>query len=160
MKKLVLSLLCAGATAISGSALALPTQSVYNAFVVTGSGNVPVGQLVFDLDADIPGQACRYFYEWDNTAFLPLSADGYVLEAKVQGHASCISNALTPFTTSVTNDPHFPSFGFDRFQQFHSVTLLNLGENGSNGAMNGVIQYGPPGSPSTMVNSFKLKVAP
>ncbi|APR88157.1 hypothetical protein A7982_13506 [Minicystis rosea] len=161
MKKIVLSLLCAAAMSVSASASALPSQAVFNAFINAGATDIPVGQLFFSLDADIPGQACRYYYEWDSAAVLPLSADGYVLEAKVQGHASCVSNAVTPFATVVQNDSSFPSFGFDRFQQFRQVNLLVLGEDNTDGTLSGIIQFAStPASPGFMTNSITIEVAP
>lgn len=157
MKKIVLSLLCAGVS-FPASASALPSQAVYNASVIT-SAPIPVGQIVFSLDANIPLQACRYFYEWNSAAPLPASADGYVLEAKVQGHANCAANSLTPFVTTVVLDSLFPAYGFDGNQQFRLLIQLILGEN-ANGNMNGTIQYGAsPGFPTTMVNSFRLRIA-
>ena len=160
MKKFMLSLLCAGAMSIPASAMALPTQAYFNAFIVNGPYNIPVGQLVFDLDADLPGQSCRYYYEWADTAWAPLSADGYVDEAKAHGTASCFNNAYMPVTSIVTSDPHYPTFGFDRFQQFRSVVTLILGEDAILGELTGLIQYGPSGPPSTMFNSFELDVGP
>jgi hypothetical protein len=106
MKKICFSLLCAGAMSISAGAFALPTQALFNAFVVKPTNNILVGQLRFSLDGDVPGQYCRYFYEWDNRA-TGSSAQGYMDEAKVQGNASCIINALTSFVTAVQNDPNF-----------------------------------------------------
>src|SRR5262245_52865833 len=99
MKKLLLSLLCAGAMSIPASAFALPTEAVFDVFIPNGSFvDIPVGQMLFDLDADIIDsyglRACRFFVEWDNGAFLPISAEGFVLETKVHGAASCLTNGF------------------------------------------------------------------
>lgn len=142
------------------SAMALPTQTYFNAFIANGPYDIPVGTIFFDLDADIPGHQCRYYFEWDDTAYLPLSADGYLVEAKAHGSASCFANAFMPVHSIVTLDPHYPAYGFDRFQQFRSVPYLVLGEDGEFGKMDGLIQYGPPGPASTMFNSFELQVGP
>jgi hypothetical protein len=142
MKKLVLSLLCAGAMSIPASALALPTEAVFNVLIPNGPGiDLPVGQMLFDLDADLPGatyRACRYYVEWDNGAYIPISADGYVLEAKTHGTASCVYNAYAPVHTVVQNDPSYPFFGFDRFQQYRAVNLLRVGEDGETSEMDGI----------------------
>ena len=165
MKKLVLSLLCAGALSIPASALALPTQAVFNVYIPNGPVvDLPCGQMLFDLDADLPGyayRACRYYVEWDNGAYLPISADGYVLEAKTHGAASCLYNAYQPVSTLVQNDTGYPFFGFDRFQQFRAVNLFMLGQSGLDGQMNGIVQFkaslGSP--PSYMTNSIELDYA-
>src|SRR3954471_4570016 len=116
---------------VSASAMALPTQVVFNAVIANGPFDIPVGQVVFDLDADVPGKACRYYFEWDDTAYLPLSADGYLLEGKAHGVASCFGNAFTPITSVVTVDPTYPATGFDRFQQIRPVLSLVLGQGGA-----------------------------
>jgi hypothetical protein len=145
---------------VPASAMALPTQAVFHAVIANGPIGIPVGQIVFDLDADIPGKACRYYFEWDDTAYLPLSADGYLLEGKAHGAASCFGNAFTPITSIVTVDPTYPATGFDRFQQLRPVLSLVLGQGGPAGQMDGLIQYGAPGPASTMFNSFELEVGP
>ena len=160
MKKLMLSLLATAAMAIPATASALPTQAYFNAFIANGPYDIPVGTIVFDLDADIPGKQCRYYFEWDDTAYLPLSGDGYLDEGKAHGSASCFANAYMAVHTVVTIDPHYPAYGFDRFQQFRLVPYLVLGQDGENADMNGLIQYGPPGPASTMFNSFELEVGP
>jgi hypothetical protein len=160
VKKLVLSLLCGAAMSVSASAMALPTQAIFGAFIVNGPIVIPVGTIFFDLDADIPGKACRYYYEWDDTAYQPLSADGYLVEGKSHGAASCFGNAFTPITSIVTLDPTYPATGFDRFQQFRSVLSLVLGGSGPAGQLAGLIQYGAPGPASTMFNSFELGPGP
>jgi hypothetical protein len=165
MKKLVLSLLAAGAMSIPASALALPTEAVFDVFIPNGQFAVlPVGQMLFDLDADLPGagvRACRYYVEWDNGAFLPISADGFVLEAKTHGAASCLTNAFAPANTIVQKDPTFPFYGFDRFQQFRLVNMFILGEDGLSSEMNGIIQFASTvGSPASfMTNSLTLTIA-
>src|SRR5262245_49227708 len=117
MKKLALSLLCAGAMSIPASALALPTEAVFDVFIPNGPFiDLPVGQMLFDLAADLPGsgvRACRFYVEWDNGAYLPISADGFVLEAKTHGAASCLTNAFTPVNSIVQKDPTYPFYGFD-----------------------------------------------
>jgi hypothetical protein len=166
MKKIALSLLCAGALSIPASALALPTEAVFNVLIPNGPVvDLPAGQMLFDLDADLTGaayRACRYYVEWDNGAYLPISADGYVLEAKTHGTASCLYNAFAPVHTVVQNDPSYPFFGFDRFQQYRAVNLLIIGEDGESAQMNGIIQYkatlGSP--PSFMTNSVELEYGP
>jgi len=175
MKKLVLSLLCAGAVSIPASAFALQTQFVYNAFIPNGPGeamDIPVGQVLFDLDADIPAaRVCRYYYEWDSAGWFPISADGYVDEVKAHGGASCITNAMVPLSTILTLDTTLPppvvggwlSSGFDRFQQYHFLQNLVLGQDGElPGELNGIVQFAntPTSPPSAMVNSFELEVAP
>lgn len=166
MKKLVLSLLCAGITSISASAFALPTQAVFNVFIPNGPlVDLPVGQMLFDLDADLPGsyaRACRYYVEWDNGAYIPISADGYVLEAKTHGTASCLLNAFTPVHSVVQADPTYPFYGFDRFQQYRLVNMFILGEDGESAEMNGLVQFAASvGSPASfMTNSIQLEYAP
>jgi hypothetical protein len=166
MKKLVLSLLCAGAMSIPATALALPTQAVFNVYIPNGPVvTLPVGQMLFDLDADLPGagyRACRYYVEWDNGAYLPISADGYVLEAKAHGGASCLTNAYMPVNSIVQADPTYPFYGFDRFQQYRLVNMFILGESGYNAELDGIISFaatvGSP--PSFMANSIVLTPAP
>jgi hypothetical protein len=165
MKKLVLSLLCAGVMSTSASAFALPTEAVYDVFIPNGQFAVlPVGQMLFDLDADIStpyGRACRFYVEWDNGAYLPISADGFVLETKTHGAASCLTNAFTPVNGLVKNDDYVPFYGFDRFQQYRLVSLFILGEDGLSGEMNGIIQFkATVGSPASfMTNSLTLTIA-
>jgi hypothetical protein len=165
MKKLVLSLLCAGVMSIHANAFALPTQAVFDVFIPNGPlVNLPVGQMLFDLDADVRtaiGPACRFFVEWDNGAFLPISAQGYALETKTHGAASCVTNAFAPVTGIVTNDQSAPFYGFDRFQQFRLVNTFILGEDSFTGEMDGIIQFaGTLGSPASfMTNSLQLEVA-
>jgi hypothetical protein len=165
MKKLALSLLCAGAMSIPASALALPTEAVFDVFIPNGPFiDLPVGQMLFDLDADLPGagvRACRYYVEWDNGAYLPISADGFVLEAKTHGAASCLTNAFTPINSIVQKDPTYPFYGFDRFQQFRLVNMFILGEDGYSAEMNGLISFASTvGSPASfMTNSLLLTIA-
>jgi hypothetical protein len=161
MKKLMLSLLCAGAMSIPATALALPTQAVFAVSIINGPAAILVGNMLFDLDADLPGlRQCRYYYEWDNAAILPISADGFVVETKTHGAASCLTNAMTPVLSIVQN--FGPVTGFDRFQQFRPVSQLVLGENGLNGTMQGLIQFAatPVSPPSFMVNAIALAIAP
>src|SRR5262245_26263834 len=137
MKKLVLSLLCAGAMSIPATASALPTTDVFDVFIVNGPAAIhpiSVGNMFFDLDADMTGipttpyaafmRGCRYFVEWDNYAYLPISAEGFVVETKAHGASSCVANAFRGVTSIVQNDGAF--FGFDRFQQFREVRQLLL----------------------------------
>ena len=151
---------------ISTNALALQTQAVYNVFIPNGPFvRLPVGQMLFDLDADlprtdIPGQ-CRYYVEWANGAYLPISADGFVIEGKSHGGASCLRRAFTKNNGLVQKDPTYPFYGFDRFQQFRSVSMFLLGQSGKTGDVHGVIQFaatvGSP--PSFMANSIELAIA-
>jgi hypothetical protein len=165
MKKLVLSLLAAGALSIPATALALPTEAVFDVFIPNGQfALLSVGQMLFDLDADLPGagvRACRFYVEWDNGAILPISADGFVLEAKTHGAASCLTNGFAPVNTIVQKDPTFPFYGFDRFQQFRLVNMFILGEDGLSAEMNGIIQFASTvGSPASfMTNSLTLTIA-
>jgi hypothetical protein len=101
MKKTLIALLSAAATTVSASAFALPTGAIYQAFVISGPSAIPVGEMIFDLDSDIPGFGCQYYYEWITNAVLPLSADGYVIETKAHGAASCLSNAFQPVNTTI-----------------------------------------------------------
>lgn len=157
MKKLFLSLLSACALTVTGTAMALPSQVPYNAFITNGPADIPVGVWFFDLDGDVAGRVCRFYVEWDNNGILPLSSDCFVDQAKVHGAASCIGSSLVPVSTVLTRDPHFPCGGFDRFQQFHpDVCLLILGQDDELGTMDGVIQFSPAIS---MVNGFELAPA-
>jgi hypothetical protein len=169
MKKLVLSLLCAGAMSISATASALPTQTPFNVFIVNGPGTtIPVGTMFFDLDADLTAipttpyaaflRGCRYYVEWDNWAYMPISADGFVVETKAHGAASCVANAYRAITSIVQNDGVF--YGFDRFQQFSQVAQLLVSENAYGGNMDGLIQYGYGAVPSAMLNSISIQPAP
>lgn len=163
MKKLLVSLLGAAALAIPASAHALPTNVVYNVFIANGPVDLPAGQMIFDLDADLPAyRQCRYYVEWDNAAYLPISADGFVVEYKTHGSASCLLNAFYPVHSVVTADPHYPFYGFDRFAQYRAVSIFTVGEDGENAEMNGIIAYAAtPGSPpSYMINSVELEVGP
>lgn len=163
MKKLVLSLLCAGAMMIPASAFALPTQAAFDVHIASGPIDILAGQMFFDLDMDLPGaRQCRYYVEWDNAAILPISADGYVLEAKTHGTASCLANAYMPVHSLVQADFTYPFNGFDRFQQFRPVSMFVLGEDGEDAEMNGLIQFKatPVSPPSFMTNSIELELAP
>lgn len=168
MKKLVLSLLCAGALSIPATASALPTQYAFNVFIVngpTGVSPISVGTMFFDLDADMTAipttpsaawlRGCRYYVEWDNYAYLPISADGFVVETKAHGAASCVANAYRSVTSVIVNDGIF--YGFDRFQQFRPIAYLTLGENAYGGDMNGLVQFGAGAVPSAMLNSITLE---
>ncbi len=140
MKKLGLSLLVAGAMAMaSTSAWALDTGVTYDAFIVNGFVDIPVGQLFFSLDADYPGLTCRYELEWANYAFLPLSGDCFVDEYKVHGHRSCVINAAMPIHTSLTLSQGTACYGFDKFQQYEQVLMLVAGEDGDSGEIDGTV---------------------
>lgn len=171
MKKLVLSLVCAGAASISATASALPTQTPFNVFIINGPAAVApisVGTMFFDLDADMTAipttpaaaflRGCRYFVEWDNWAYLPISAEGFVVETKSHGASSCVANAYRAITSIVQNDGAF--YGFDRFQQFRQVAQLIVSENAFGGNMDGLVQYGAGAVPSAMLNSISLQPAP
>ena len=154
MKKLFLSVLCAAALSIPASAMALPSQVPFAAFITDGPVQIPVGTWFFDLDADVAGTVCRYYVEWDNNAIMPLSTDCFVDEAKVHGTAGCLGNRASGITSVLTLDMHFGCSGFDRFNQFQpKVGMLILGEVVGTGAMTGLIQFTPG---FTMVSGLQL----
>jgi len=129
MKKIMLSLLGAATLAISSNAMALDTTVPYTAFISNGQFPVPAGTLLFEFNADIPATACQYVAEWDGTAFLPLSGEIWVDEAKTHGNFSCLQNSMFPVPSFLTLDPANPSFGFDYFQQFRQIAVLMHGES-------------------------------
>lgn len=164
MKKLVLSALCVVTLSICARASALDTRHVYNAHIVNGAAPIPVGQMLFDLDADLPmlgARSCRYYVEWSNAANFSISGEGYLLESKAHGGASCLFNASRPVTSVLRNDTHAPFTGFDRFQQIQPCTMLVLGESALTAAAQGLIQFGgsPVSPPSFMANSFEIEPA-
>ncbi len=75
--KLLSSLVCAVLLTISGSAFALDTTKVYQAFITHGSlSPIPVGLLFFEFDSQAgvgPTAPCVYVAEWDSTGFEPIS---------------------------------------------------------------------------------------
>jgi hypothetical protein len=173
VKKLLLSLLAAGAMSIPASALALPTQAPFYVHIVNGAYDIPVGTMLFDLDSDVTGvvtnpilRACRYYVEWDNYALMPISADGFVLETKAHGAASCLQNSYFPVHTLVQADYTYPFYGFDRFQQFRPVAVFMLAEDGDLSGpveITGLVGFGGAvgiSPPSTMLNSIELDMGP
>lgn len=164
MKKLMLSLLTAGALSIPASASALPTQNAFKVTIVNGLAGIPAGEMFFDLDYDVTAlpvnlyRGCRYFYEW-SSSFLPLSAEGFVIEAKAHAASSCVANAYRAVQSIVQNDPTCISTGFDRFGQFRTLALLSLGESVLDGSLNGLVAFGGAvgiSPPSTMYNSISI----
>jgi hypothetical protein len=144
-KKLLCSLACAGSLAIPASASALDTSRTYDVSIYLGSTIVPAGELIFQFNKEVsaPGHACEYVYEWDDTATLPLSAQGFVDEAKPQTFQSCLLNSLANFPSFLMLDPNdcanSACSGFDVFQQFRVVSALMLGETPS-GELSGTLQ--------------------
>jgi hypothetical protein len=142
VKKLVLSLLGAAAVAmISSNAMALDTTRQFSAILARGPFPVPAGTLMFEFSQDIPFQACQYFAEWVDTAFLPLSGQCAVDEAKTHGNFSCLQNSLLQVPSVVTLEPSIPCYGFDDFQQFRQVFMLMVGESFGAPDMEGLIQF-------------------
>jgi hypothetical protein len=141
MKKLMLSLLGAATLAISSNAMALDTTRQFSAIIARGPFPVPAGTLMFEFSQDIPFQACQYFAEWVNTAFLPLSGQCAFDEAKTHGNFSCLQNSLLQVPSVITLEPSIPCFGFDDFQQFRRVFMLMLGESFGEPQMEGLVQF-------------------
>lgn len=165
MKNVALSLLCAAtALTVSASAFALDTRCMYNAHIVNGVYPISVGQMLFDLDMDMPmpgHRVCRYYYEWANAANFTISAEGYLVESKAHAAASCLFNAQRSVTSILMNDPHVLSTGFDRFQQVQPCVMLVLGESSLTGVAQGLIQFSPASVvPSFMANSFEIEPVP
>lgn len=169
MKKLMLSLLAASGLSISANASALPTQHAFNVTIVNGfPPGIPAGQMFFDLDYDVTAlpvnlyRGCRYFYEWDSS-FLPLSAEGFIVETKAHAASSCVANAYRAVQSMVQHDPTCASTGFDRFGQFRTIALLSLGESVLDGSLNGLVAFGGAvgiSPPSTMFNSIAITPYP
>jgi len=140
MKKIMLSLLGAATLAISSNAMALDTTVPYTAFISNGQYPVPAGTLFFEFNADLPALACQYVAEWAGTAFLPLSGQIWVDEAKTHGNFSCLQNSLYPVPSFLTLDGITPSYGLDVFQQFRQIAVLMVGES-LNHDNEGLIQF-------------------
>jgi hypothetical protein len=139
-RKLFCGLVCAGCLALPERASALDTTLTYDAFIDHDQRPIPVGQLQFELGADLPFTACQYTYEWDNAAS-PSGAPGAVDETKTLANRSCIENSLTPFSTFLQLDSALgPSFGFDTSQAFRQVSALVVGET-SAGVLSGTVQF-------------------
>jgi hypothetical protein len=141
MKKLMLSLIGAATLAISSNAMALDTQRQFSAIIARGPFPIPVGTLMFEFSQDIPFQACQYWAEWVDTAFLPLSGQCVLDEAKTHGNFSCLQNSLLQVPSVLTLEPSIPCFGFDDFQQFRRVFMLMVGESFGVPSMEGLVQF-------------------
>src|SRR5262245_40391560 len=98
MKRMVFSLLLAGAALLHGSALAMPDGAVLEAYLgdgPAGQGGITLGTLRFVLDSQVP-HACRYAVEWTSGGTASASTICYFEEARWWGHQSCEENASSP----------------------------------------------------------------
>lgn len=117
--------------------------------IVNGLAGIP-GEMFFDLDYDVTAlpvnlyRGCRYFYEWSSCLFLPLSAEGLVIEAKAHAASSCVRGQRLPRRAERRpDDPTCISTGFDRFGQFRTLALLSLGESVLDGSLpDGLVAFG------------------
>jgi hypothetical protein len=165
MKKLMLSLLVAGAMSIPASAMAIVPETPYAAFITTGPVGTPVGFLFFSLLADVPRTACIFDVEWDSDGVFGISTELVMDELKVQGNISCASALAGAHSVLTLDGTWGPQFGFDRFRQIQPVGALILGEDGDALQASGIIQFGTGRGPTlgvipTFVNGFEIVVAP
>jgi hypothetical protein len=163
MKKLVLSLLGAATLAVSSNASALNTVPPYQVLIQRGLIGIPVGAAIFEFDSDIPftplhpNGFCEYDMEWVNELSLSqplsglgLSAECFLLEQKIHGGNSCLVNSTMGVTSFLVNDPHMACSGFDYFQNFDPVVMIQLGEMfgvnspGAQFHLVGLIQFSTP----------------
>jgi hypothetical protein len=158
MKKLLVSLLCAGAVSASASAFAIPSGVVFQAFIPDGSVDIPVGAWDFEFAFET-SRACVYDVEWFDPAHTPpIATEFFVEESKTKGSPICLASAFKSIHSALRLAPNQGTiFGFDRANNLRPVTLLTLGEDGEDGEMNGIIEYGPAGLASSVVESFELE---
>ncbi len=147
MSKLFSSLSLLASLLAAARADALPAGVPYDASL-DGS---PVGTLRFQLEAEVPGGACRYDVAWD--AGYGVFAEQCTLdEATWLGHGSCPENAQGPLTSLVVLAPGQDCQGFDDNGQVNPVFLVLLGEAGSTGVLQGLIQFT---AATQMVSAFR-----
>jgi hypothetical protein len=143
MRSLSLACLALCALSVPGRALALPTQTPYDALFLDGtdlSDAADVGIMLFDLDADT-GDACRYYTEWvDDTDQPSLSISCYLDELKVEGAASCITNSSMVVPTILLNDATLPCYAWNN-ATVSPIFLFVAGEDPITGDVAGIIQY-------------------
>jgi hypothetical protein len=171
MKKLVLSLLVAGAVSIPASAMAIMPEVDYQACITLGPWHaVNVGTLFFSLLGDMPHVGCMFDVEWFGNGWL--STEILMDEVKTQGNLSCASGLLGAHSVLTLDGMWGPQLGFNKFQQMQPISFLILGEDGDAGQASGLIQFGPavngPGNPvppsmtnpiiPTFVNGFEIGV--
>jgi hypothetical protein len=128
---------CLAALVVAGRAEALSAGVPYAA-TVDGS---PVGTLRFQLEAQIPGGACRYDAAWDFGEGIIFGEQCILDEALSVGHFSCPRNALGPIPSIVVLAPAQDCQGFDGTGQSNPVFMMLLGESASTGALQGLIQF-------------------
>ena len=144
MKKLIpLAATIASLALASSSAMAARTD--YDVFIINGAQEVNVGQwdLVLDQESEIVDpdtDACRYFVKWDNYASLTSQARLQIDEFQTVGHEDCEENSYSVFHTYMQLAPGV-NRGFDKFQQKKYVANLNLGQDGEDGELNGIIRF-------------------
>ncbi|WP_437755956.1 hypothetical protein [Sorangium sp. So ce1389] len=159
MKKIARwALAFAAVVSVSGSAMALPEGVGYKVVMNTGMRKINVGQVAFtwlEQGASLFNDTCACAVKWCNDAGLPSCANMLVHEELTSYDQDCEYRALYPADATITIDPGYDNWGFDSRQQKKRVARLSAMQDGTNGVIKGVCQYG-----SVLSMAYSLTMTP
>ncbi|WP_437833610.1 hypothetical protein [Sorangium sp. So ce1153] len=148
----------AAVMSVSGSAMALPEGVGYKVVMNTGLRKIDVGQVAFtwlEQQGSLFGDTCAVAVKWCNSAGLPSCANLIVHEELTSYDQDCEYRALYPADATITLDPTCDNWGFDSRQQKKRMARYSAMQDGTNGVIKGVAQYG-----SVLSMAYSLTMTP
>ncbi|XXT19816.1 hypothetical protein WME94_57305 [Sorangium sp. So ce429] len=159
MKKIARwALAFAAVMSVSGSAMALPEGTGYKVVINTGMRKIDVGQAAFtwlEQYGSLFGDSCACAVKWCNSAGLPSCTNLLVQEELTSFAQDCEYRALYPEDATVVLDTTYDNWGFDSRQQKKRVARMSAMQDGTNGVIKGVCQYG-----SVLSMAYSLTLTP